>query len=273
MNSNSIIYPDIIFGTYKLNNYKKLYAVMEQNVKHGHYAFDMSPNYGTEKIIGNALQNLYTNHHLSRENFFLITKIEIIDMVKNTIEKSLDNSLKKLQSDYIDLLLIHWPYPDYYIDAWSKLEQLYAKGKCKAIGICNVQIRHLAPMLQMDIPPMVVQTEIHPLLTANNVVDFCKSHDLKVQAYSPLCKMITPIRESSLLQSLALKYGKSISQIILRWHMDCGVSPITMTSKLRRVSENLDVFNFHITQEEISEINKMNLDFHNFPASFSCPGY
>ncbi len=273
MNNSFLVFPDIAFGTYKLNNYKKLNAIIEQCAKHEHYAFDLSPNYGTEKFIGDALQKVYTNYHLNREKFFLTTKIEITDMVKGTIEKSLDISLKNLQSDYIDLLLIHWPYPDYYIEAWKKLEELYTKGKCKAIGICNTQIRHLMPLLQMDIQPMVVQTEIHPLLTANSIVDFCNNYNIKLQAYSPLCKMITPIIESPLLQNLSLKYHKSISQIILRWHIDRGISPITMTSKVERVSDNLNIFDFSITQEEINEINKMNIDFHNFPESLSCPGY
>ncbi|WP_297258513.1 aldo/keto reductase [uncultured Prevotella sp.] len=265
--------PKIFFGSYQLNDYLKIHSVLSKCVDLNVRAFDMAPGYQTEELIGSFLKDIYIEKKLSREDFFLTTKVDNIHIVRGNIEEVLDNSLKKVGVDYFDLLLMHWPYPNKYMEAWEVMENLKSKGKCKHIGICNARVRHLKPMLERGMVPEVLQTEIHPFRVAEDLVAFCHLHEIAVQAYSPLCRMIPPIRNSRELIALSLKYNKTVSQIMLRWHIDRFICPVTMSSKPERVMENVDIFDFSLTKEEIDLINSLDCDYHNFPESVSCPGY
>jgi diketogulonate reductase-like aldo/keto reductase len=152
---------------------------------------------------------------------------------------------------------------------------LYEEGIVKNIGVCNVRIGHLKRMEAFQkIKPNYIQIERHPLHTCSTLINFCKDHSIKVQAYSPLCRMIPSIKESPLLNSLKEKYHKKdIGQIILRWHLQTGSIPVFTSRNSNRINSNLDIFDFQLDKIDIDSINRMNNNYKIFLESTGCPGY
>jgi diketogulonate reductase-like aldo/keto reductase len=170
---------------------------------------------------------------------------------------------------------MHWPYPDYYIETWHKMEDVYRSGKVRAVGVCNFQERHLNALIGsgISIMPMVMQVEYHPLRTIKPMIALCERHSIQVEAYSPLCLMNKHLIESEILKSLANKYRKTIPQIILRWDIQQGVIPVFKSASPQRLKENIDIYDFSLTSEEMERIFSMNEDYKFHPESINCPGY
>lgn len=192
------------------------------------------------------------------------------------IEKFVIESLRKLKMEYIDLLLIHWPFEKYLRNTWQTMENLYEQGIVKYIGICNVNERIMNKFIKDNMFrkyfPQVVQNEISPLRTCDKEIGYYKDMNLIIQAYSPLCRMNDQIRNSETLGLLAKKYNKNIGQVILRWHIDKGIIPIFTSTKPERIQSNLDIFNFTLSKEDIELINSMNKNYKIFLESYGCPG-
>lgn len=269
--------PQIMLGTFQVKDYEQMYKMVKTAIDNGCYGFDTSPSYGTEKYLGKALaQNIEKVG--KREKLFISTKIDGIQMYKTNgdIEKYVYNSLQNLQLEYIDLLLIHWPFEKYIEKTWQTMEKLYETGVVKYIGICNVNIRILEKFIKKGIFnkvfPHVVQNEISPLRTCNEEINYYKNNKLMVQAYSPLARMVKPVKESEVLKELSKKYKKDIGQIILRWHIDRGIIPIFTSTKPERIQSNLDIFDFSLEKEDIKLINNMNQNYKIFLESYGCPG-
>ena len=172
---------------------------------------------------------------------------------------------------------MHWPYADYYPQTWKKMEQLYLHtDKIKAIGVANYRVRHFNRLLSSDIEivPMVNQMEYHPLRAAKDIVSYMNAHDIRLQAYAPLCRLVSPLKNAEIFPILQAKYKKSIGQIILRWHLQHGfVVPIFKSYKPSRFSENIDIFDFELTEEEMQAISALDIDYKYHLESASCPGY
>ena len=206
----------------------------------------------------------------------MTTKIGNGQQIKGDICKEIDISLKNLKTDYVDLWLMHWPYPGYYEQTWKKMEDVYKAGKVSAIGVAYFDVRHLRQLLSsgVKIIPMVNQFEYHPLRTANELVGYMRAHEIKIQAYAPLCRLISPLRESSILNGLCVKYNKSLGQILLRWHIQQGDDmPVFKSYKPSRFSENINVFDFSLTEDEMDFISSLNMDYKYHIESVNCPGY
>jgi len=150
---------------------------------------------------------------------------------------------------------------------------LKEEGKVKAIGICNVRVRHLEDYANKSIIPDFVQIERHPLNTCHEEVSYCHEHNIHIMAYSPLGRMLADIRKSETLKSIAESHGKTIGQVILRWHIDTGVIPVFGTRKEKRLKENTDLNDFSLSQDEISQIEEMNSNTKIFLESWGCPKY
>jgi diketogulonate reductase-like aldo/keto reductase len=267
--------PSIIFGTFQHHNEEVLHTLVDAAYEHGIIGFDTSPSYQTEEMLGNSIKRLLSNKNLQRNDIFIQDKIDGWQMEesKGNITKYVDSSLQKLKSDYIDVLLIHWPFPDFLEKTWIKFLELKEKGKIKYIGLSNVRERHVNNLIKKTgIIPDVIQIERHPLRTCLKDIDFFHSQNIKVQAYSPICRMDNRLRESVVLNQIAEKYNKSISQIILRWHIDTNVIPVFMTSKITRIKENIQIFDIKLTQNEIMAINALNINYKIFVESTCCPG-
>lgn len=274
--SNGVVMPCMAIGTNWMD-YKELYPIVRAGLEAGFRAVDTARDYGNEHVVGAVLKDVLQDLGMKRNEVFITTKIGNGQQIKGDIERQLDISLKNLQTDYVDLWLMHWPYPDFFIKTWDKMEKIYGngQGQVKAIGVANYQERHFKELLASNprIVPMVNQMEFHPLRTAPSLLNYMHEHNIKLQAYAPLCRLMPPLKDAEVFKRLQSKYGKSIGQIILRWHIQQGSMPVFKSYKSSRFKENIDIFDFELTYNEMQEINALDIDYKYHLESASCPGY
>jgi diketogulonate reductase-like aldo/keto reductase len=290
--SNGVEMPSIGMGTYPLQGEAMAKAAVAAT-KCGYRAFDTAHAYGNEVSVGNALQEVYRVNGLKRADVFITSKIgedhdhgipdgklfyastpnEQKD-IKSIVSIQLNETLKDLRTDYLDLLLIHWPHPDYFVEVWKALEDEYHAGKVRAIGVSNCRKRHLKKLIDTSsICPMVNQFELHPLNTRKELIAYCKQLGIQVEAYSPLLVMNRKLIESFILKSLSQKYNKSIPQIILRWDIQQGVIPIPKSGNPVRLQQNINIFDFELTDDDMKRIDSLNENYKGLVESTYCPGY
>ena len=223
----------------------------------GFRLIDTSAAYNNEEAIGKAI----IKSGINREELFLTTRVTNRQQYAKTVRSSFFDSLKKLRVDYIDLYMIHWPVTDYYLDTWREMEKLYKEGYIKNLGVANCHQHHIEDIFNIcEVPPVINQIEIHPLFTQKPLINYCKTKGIQVEAYSPLAQNNDRLRNNRVLKGLSEKYGKSLQQIIIRWHIENGVIPIPRSTNTFRLKQNLDVFDFGLTKEEIEKIDAINID-------------
>lgn len=284
--------PSIGMGTYPLQDEAMVKAAVAAT-KYGYRAFDTAQAYGNEVSVGNALQEVYRVNGLKRADIFIMSKIgEALDHgmpdgklfyastpneqkdIKGIVSKQLNKTLKDLKTDYLDLLLIHWPHPDYFEEVWNALEGEYHAGKVRAIGVSNCRERHIKKLIDAgSICPMVNQFELHPLHTRKGLITYCQQLGIQVVAYSPLLVMDQKLMGNPVFKLLSQKYNKSIPQIILRWDVQQGVIPIPKSGNPLRLQQNIDIFDFQLTDDDIKEIDSLNENYQGLVESTYCPGY
>ena len=274
---NGVSIPAIFYGTFQMKSQNVLDETVLECLKNGCYGFDTSPSYGTEAMLGNALRHASDIMQLTREDYFVTNKVDGWQMCENNgnVEKYVDTSLKLMGLEYFDLLVIHWPFIKYLQNTWKSMADMLQKEKVRAIGLCNVNLRVYREFAELNqtFKPHVIQNEISPLNADLEEVEFFQSQGVVIQAYSSLCRMIPEISSSEVLKAIASKHGKSIPQIILRWNIERNIIPIFASAKAKRISENMDLFDFCLNQDEIQLINSMDKNYKIFPESFGCPGY
>lgn len=256
-------------------DYPQMKTLVTEGLKIGFRAFDTARDYGNEPIVGLVLKECLAEQGLKREDIFITTKIGNSQQQQGNIEEQIDISLRNLQTDYVDLWLMHWPYPSYYVDTYHKMEKVYKSGKVRAIGMANYRVRHFEHLFKegVDIMPHCVQFELHPMRTAEDLVSYCRKQDVAIQAYSPLCRMIEPIRNSNILKNIAETHGKSIAQVILRWHIQNKTVPVFKSLKPYRLKENFDILDFQLSDDEMCQVALLDKDYKYHLESASCPGY
>lgn len=272
--SNEVHMPPLIMSTNWMD-YSTMKEVVTAGLKIGYRAFDTARDYGNEHIVGRVLKECLKEQGLKREDIFITTKIGNSQQVLGNIEEQIDISLRNLQTDYVDCWLMHWPYPDYYIDTYHKMEKVYKQGKTRSIGMANYHVRHFKKLWEagFEITPHCVQFEHHPMRTADDIFAFCKKHNIAIQAYSPICRMIDAIKDSPILQSISQRTGKTIGQVILRWHYQHQSVPCFKSLKPKRLAENFDIWDFTLTDEDMQLIHSMDEDYKYHLESASCPGF
>lgn len=272
--SNGVFMPPIVQTT-NWQNYEQMSALVEEGLRVGFRAFDTARDYGNEPIVGQVMEEQLKDAGLQRKDIFITTKIGNSQQAKGDIEGEIEKSLENLRTDYVDLWLMHWPYPGYYIDTWHKMEKVYATGKVKAIGMANYHVRHFKKLFDagIEVIPHCVQFEHHPMRTADDIFEFCRANNIAVQAYSPICRMIPTIRNSPVLVRIAERCGKSIPQVILRWHYQHRSVPVFKTMKPYRLKENFDIWDFELTAEDMAAIHSLDEDYKYHLESASCPGF
>lgn len=250
--SNGVKIPSIGFGTYKSGDDEETAKIIKNALNLGYKMIDTASFYNNEVGIGNGIKE----SDIDRKDIFIVTKLWNDDHgYDNTIE-AFNKSLNNLQVDYIDLYLIHWPNK-LNAETWRAFEHLYETGKVKAIGVCNFKVEHLEELKKTaKIMPMVNQVEIHPFSTKNNIINYCKDNNIKVVAWSPISR--GRVLSNELMIDLSQKYKKSIVQIVLRWHMQKGVIPIPKSSNENRIKENMDIFDFEISSEDMKAIDSLD---------------
>lgn len=252
--NNNIKMPLLGFGTYMIEDYDTLNLCINSALDIGYRHIDTASYYNNEIEIGKILKE----SSIKRNDIFITTKLWNHDHGYEKTLKAFNTSLKKLNTNYIDLYLIHWPNP-YHKETWRALEKLYKEGFVRAIGVCNYTIDYLKQIINnFDIVPAVNQIEFHPYLIQKDLMDFCKMYNIQIEAWSPL--MRGKIFEIDLLKKMAQKYNRSISQIVLRWDIEMGVSTVPKSITPARIKENSKFFDFSLTPNDIKDINNLNLN-------------
>jgi diketogulonate reductase-like aldo/keto reductase len=249
--NNGISIPQLGYGVWKIPDEEATLAV-EQALEVGYRLIDTAKVYRNELGVGKAI----ANSQIPREDLFITTKVWNADHgYKNTL-KAFDESLEKLGLDYVDLYLIHWPTPKYdmYVDTYKALEKLYKDGRTRAIGVCNFDIEHLQRIMdECEVKPAINQVECHPFLQQKELRSFCEKHHIQLESYSPLMNG-THVLDENVIKDIADQYGKTPAQVILRWHLQLGLVTIPKTVTPSRMKENLDVFDFELSQADLDKI-------------------
>ena len=275
--NNGNYMPNIMLGSFQVENQNIMTDMVRTAIEEKVYGFDTSPSYGTEKMLGDAIAQTLKEKNLKRETLFIADKVDGWQMCKNNgnIAECVNDSLKKMNLEYFDMLLVHWPFDKYLKQTWTCMEQLLKEGIIKNIGLSNVNIRKYKEFLEInpEIEPQVIQNEIHPLNSCQEYITFFQKRNIVMEAYSPLCKMISDIRHSKILKDMEEKYNKTIPQILLRWNWERNIVPIFTSIKPQRIRENVDIEDFSIDEEDVKRIVAMNINYKIFPESYGCPGY
>ena len=250
--SNGVKMPSIGFGTYKSGNDEETAKIVKYALEIGYRQIDTASFYGNEVGIGNGIKESGIN----REDIFLVTKLWNDDHGYDKTIEAFNKSLERLQFNYIDLYLVHWPNK-LNTETWKAFEYLYRTGKVKAIGVCNFKIGHLEELKKTaEIMPMVNQIEIHPQSSKNDMLSYCKENNIQLVAWSPI--MRGKLFSNKLMIDLSEKYKKTIAQIILRWHVQRGIIPIPKSSNEERIKENLSIFDFELSNNDMRTIDLLN---------------
>lgn len=218
--------------------------------------FDSSGAYGhNEKILGKALKD----SGVARETVFLISKISNRQQDERNVRKALENSLEALNTEYLDLYLIHWPQTGTFIETYKQMEKLLEGGLVKAIGVCNFHKHHLEELMsETTVVPAVNQFEIHPLFTQEALINYCLFRDIEPMAYTPVARMHDILMKSKPIFELSRKYQKTPVQIVLRWHYQLGRIAIPRTLSPEHFDEIFSIEDFALDQKEIYWISSLN---------------
>jgi len=268
--------PWIFMGTFQNRDYDLLLENVQTGLKCNVMGYDTAPSYKSEKSLGKVVKTLITQEKVKREDLFISDKIDAWQMQEGNgdVRVYIEDALQKMQLGYFDLLLIHWPIAEYLYPTFRCLLNMKEEGLIRNVGVCNVRLGHLKRILSnVGVFPDFIQNEIHPLNICDEVVNWCNENHIQIMAYSPLCRMNMKIRENSFLKEMSVKYGKSIGQIVLRWHLERGVIPVFMTHNPKRIVENTAIRDFMLDKKDVERINMMNENYKIFLESNGCPAY
>lgn len=255
--NNGLKIPVLGLGVFRMDDKKEAYKSIRKAIDLGYRHIDTAMIYENEEPVGKAIRE----SGVDRADFFVTTKLWIDDIKNDNAQNALDSSLRKLGLDYVDLYLVHWPIKDKYVSIWKDMEKIAATDKVRAVGVSNYQENHLKEILDLrSLVPAVNQIELHPYLSQNELVEFCTQHNIKIESWSPLCANKNNLLDEQILKDLADKYSKTPAQIILRWNIERGLIVIPKSSNPGRQKENIDLFDFSLTAEDIEKVNSLNKD-------------
>lgn len=253
--NNGIKMPWFGLGVFRAEEGNEVENAVRVALEHGYRSIDTAAVYQNERGVGKAIKD----SGIPREEIFLTSKVWNTDQGYNSTFKAFDESLEKLQTDYLDLYLIHWPKGERSVETWKAMEELYKKRRVRAIGVSNFLLHHLKEFLpHCNTKPAVNQVEFHPELIQPELYNFCKNNDIQQEAWSPIMKgraMTVPV-----LQALAAKYGKNPVQIVLRWDIQKGVVTIPKSVTPERIRSNSDIFDFELSEEDMAKIDRLDKD-------------
>lgn len=285
--------PQIGLGTFPFEG--RVMADMVKNaVKVGYRLFDTADDYRGEPGIGIAVKEL-ADQGFSREHLFLQTKISDNNahedeplkgnffnptskfMQRHTVDEivreKVSNSLRDMHTDYIDSLLIHYPFPNYIVDIWKTMIKLQEEGVVRHIGVSNFHERHIDKLIaETGVTPEINEIYVSPIGIKQDLVDYCTKHDILVMPYSPLMDVAHGKISVEKLQPIMSKYKKTLAQVVLRWNIERGCCPLPKTKNPVRLAENFGVFDFSLTPEEVTQISSLNYDNQYLVESKICPG-
>ncbi len=246
---NGVKMPQLGYGVYQVTKDECERCVLDA-LKVGYRHIDTAQSYFNEEEVGNAIKK----SDIPREEIFLTTKVWIEHYGYEETKKSIKESLRKLQTDYIDLVLLHQPFGDYY-GAWRALEELYQDGKIRAIGVSNFYPDRLVDICSFArIKPMVNQVETHPLNQQIEAHKWMKKYCVQHEAWAPFGEGRGNMFSNPIIGEIAKKYNKTIAQVILRWELQSEIVTIPKSTHIERMKENFDIFDFELTDEDMQTI-------------------
>ena len=255
--NNGVKIPRLGLGVYQAPSGESTLRAVKYALKIGYRHIDTAWLYGNEIDVGRAIRE----SGIEREEIFITTKVWNSDQGYQSTLAACDRSLKRLGFPYVDLYLVHWPVEGQSIGTWRAMVQLLREGKTRAIGVSNYDIFHLQEIFQnFDVIPTVNQVEFHPFLFQEKLLEFCKSSNIQLEAYSPLTR--GQRLNHHILVGLAKKYGKSSAQILIRWNLQHGLVVIPKSIHENRIRENIQVFDFQLEETDMKLLNSLNEDLH-----------
>lgn len=258
--SNSVSIEQLGFGTFKIVDQQEANNAIMTALNDGYRSFDTAQLYNNEKILGEA----FANSGVARQDLFLTTKVSNLNQGYELTLKSVEQSLKDLQTDYLDLFLVHWPLKNHFFDTWKALEKIYETKMARAIGVCNFHQSHFELLkTKANIKPMINQIEIHPYLVQKELIEYLNKEQIVIEAWSPLAR--GRVVDEPLLMNIGKKYQKSASQVTLRWHVQKDLIVIPKSVNPKRIAENRQIFDFELTEDEMLQIDSLNENFRTGP--------
>lgn len=249
---NGVEMPLLGFGVFRLKEEGRISCVRTA-VETGYRLFDTAAACQDEQAVEDGL--------VKREELFLTAKLSLQDVGENRTEAAFEETLKKLQTDYVDLYLIHQPYGDYY-GAWRIMERLYREGRVRAIGVSNFSPERLMDLcLNSEIGPMVNQIELHPFYHQDAAIRIMRGLEVCPQAWAPLCEGMRNIFSNKTLEKIGKKYGKSAAQTALRWNVDRQVGVVTRSRNPEHIREDFDIWDFHLSEADRKAIDEMDIGY------------
>ena len=251
--NNGLKMPWLGFGVFQIEDGQQVEHAVKAALEIGYRSIDTATVYKNESGVGKAIRE----SGIPREEIFLTTKVWNDDQRGKRTLAAFEESLKRLDTEYVDLYLIHWPVKGCYQKTWHEMEKIYHSGRAKAIGVSNFQAHHLEDILHdSQIVPTVNQIEFHPFLLQPGLLQFCQEHKIQVEAWSPL--MEGKIIAEQTVQTLAEKYHKTPAQITLRWDLQHEVVTIPKSTHSNRIAENTQIFDFELSQEDMKALDALD---------------
>lgn len=258
--NNGIKMPAVGFGVFQIDDKEECVRVVLDAIESGYRLIDTAQSYGNEEAVGEAIKKT----SLPREELFITTKVWISNYGYENTKKSVEESLRKMQLDYLNLVLLHQPFKDYH-GAYKALIDLYQEGKIKAIGVSNFYPDRLVDLcLDTKVIPAVNQVEVNPFHQQNKALEYNNKYSVQLEAWAPFAEGKNGIFTNEVLSEIGKKYNKSNGQVILRWLIQRGIVPLAKTVRKERMLENIDVFDFVLSQADMQKIAAMNKDTSSF---------
>ncbi|GGJ04186.1 aldo/keto reductase [Paenibacillus hunanensis] len=251
--NNGVEIPWFGLGVWQVEEGEDATTSVNAAIEAGYVLIDTAAAYKNEESVGKAIRE----SGIPRDQLFVTSKLWNADQGYESTLAAFDATMDKLGLDVLDLYLIHWPVKGKYKDSWRAMEKLYKDGRIRAIGVSNFQPHHLDDLLaDAEVVPAVNQVEFHPLLTQNELLDYCTQKGIQVEAWSPLAR--GKLFDNDVVKTIADKYGKSPAQVLLRWVLDKGVVVLTRSVKPERIADNANIFDFQLTTDEIDQLSALN---------------
>lgn len=262
--ANNVTIPTLGFGVFQVPNQGAAKQAVIDAIKTGYRLIDTAASYGNEREVGEGIKAVIEEGIVKREDLFITSKLWVQDVTATKAPKAIQDSLDRLQLDYLDLLLIHQPYNDVF-GAWKAMEAVYEKGLVKSIGVSNfdnAQITNLAEF--NDIKPMVAQIEVNPFCQNIEKVQYMQDYGVQIEAWAPFAEGQHDLFKNELLQSIGDKYNKSIAQVVLRWLYQRDIIPLAKSVKPERMQQNIDVLDFELSDEDMEQIKTLDTNQSQF---------